>query len=132
MKSYHQNSMNSSSINNSKEILLWTSRNSTTTSIFVSIRQLNSKKTLFLVTSPSKYTLILQNTLSHIVITLPILVNVHIYTSLVHSLLVSMTNYICVKCSMKPQSYKIVSTHSHEISGWKFYPDFFFNMPSIF
>ena len=30
-----------------------------------------------------------------------------------------MNNYICVKYSMAPQAYKVVSTHSNEISGWK-------------
>ena len=30
-----------------------------------------------------------------------------------------MTNDACVKSSMAPQAYKVVSTHSHEISGWK-------------
>ena len=30
----------------------------------------------------------------------------------------AMTNGTCVKCSMSPQAYKIVSTHAHEISGW--------------
>ena len=44
--------------------------------------------------------------------------NVHIYTSLGHSLLVAMTNATCVKSSMAPQAYKVVSTHSHEISVW--------------
>ena len=44
--------------------------------------------------------------------------NVQIYTSLVHSLLVPMTNDTCVKSSMATQSYKVVSTHYHEISGW--------------
>ena len=43
---------------------------------------------------------------------------IHIYTSLVHSLLVAMTNDNCVKYSMAPQSYKAVSTHAHEISVW--------------
>ena len=44
--------------------------------------------------------------------------NVHIYTSLGHSLLVAMTNDTYVKSSMAPQDYKVVSTHAHEISGW--------------
>ena len=44
--------------------------------------------------------------------------NVHIYTSLAQSLLLSMTNYTCVKSSMAPQAYKFISTHAHEISGW--------------
>ena len=42
--------------------------------------------------------------------------NVHIYTSLGHSLLVAMTNDTCVKYSMAPQSYKVVITHAREIS----------------
>ena len=29
-----------------------------------------------------------------------------------------MTNYTCVKSSMTHQAYKVVSTNSHEISGW--------------
>ena len=29
-----------------------------------------------------------------------------------------MTNDTCVKSSMAPQIYKVVSTHAHEISGW--------------
>ena len=29
-----------------------------------------------------------------------------------------MTNETCVKSSMEPQAYKVVSTHAHEISGW--------------
>ena len=29
-----------------------------------------------------------------------------------------MTNDTCVKSSMAPQAYKVVSTHAHEISGW--------------
>ena len=45
--------------------------------------------------------------------------NVQIYTSLVHSVLVAMTNDTCVKYFMAPQSYNFFSTHSHEISGWK-------------
>ena len=44
--------------------------------------------------------------------------NVQIYTSLVHSLLVKITNDTCVKSSMAPQAYKFVSTHAHEVSGW--------------
>ena len=44
--------------------------------------------------------------------------NRQVYASLGNSLLVAMTNNTCVKSSMKPQAYKIVSTHSHEISGW--------------
>ena len=43
---------------------------------------------------------------------------VQIYTSLGHSLLVTMTNNTCVKSSMAPQAYKLVSTHAHDISGW--------------
>ena len=45
--------------------------------------------------------------------------NVQIYNSLGHSLLVETTNETCVKYSMEPQAYKVVSTHAHEISGWK-------------
>ena len=44
--------------------------------------------------------------------------NFQIYTSLGHSLLVEMNNDTCVKYSMAPQVYKVVSTHAHEISGW--------------
>ena len=44
--------------------------------------------------------------------------NIQIYTSLGHSLLVAMTNDTCVKSSMAPQAYKVVSTHAHEIPGW--------------
>ena len=44
--------------------------------------------------------------------------NCQVCDSLGHSLLVAMTNDTCVKSSMAPQAYKIVSTHSHEISGW--------------
>ena len=47
--------------------------------------------------------------------------NVQIYTSLGHSLLVEMNNENCVKYSMAPQSYKVVSTHAHKISGWKIF-----------
>ena len=45
--------------------------------------------------------------------------NVQIYNPLGHSLLVAMTNDTCVKSSMEHQAYKVVSTHAHEISGWK-------------
>ena len=45
--------------------------------------------------------------------------NVQIYTSLGHSLLAEMTHDTCVKSSMAPQAYKVVSTHAHEISGCK-------------
>ena len=45
--------------------------------------------------------------------------NVQIYTSLGHSLLVATTNGTCVKYSMAPQAYKVISTHEHEISGWE-------------
>ena len=34
------------------------------------------------------------------------------------SILVEMTNETCVKYSMAPQAYKVVSTHAHEIPGW--------------
>ena len=43
--------------------------------------------------------------------------NVQIYTSLGNSLLLDMTNDTCVKSSMAPQAYKVVSTHDNEISG---------------
>ena len=43
--------------------------------------------------------------------------NVQIYTFLGHSLLVVITNEICVKSSMAPQAYKVVITHVHKISG---------------
>ena len=43
--------------------------------------------------------------------------NVHVYTYLGNSLLLEMTNDTCVKYSMAPQSYKVFSTHAHEISG---------------
>ena len=43
--------------------------------------------------------------------------NVQIHTSLGHSLLVTMTNYTCVKLPMEPKTYKVVSTHDYEISG---------------
>ena len=29
-----------------------------------------------------------------------------------------MTNETCVKSSIAPQAYNVVSTHAHEISGW--------------
>ena len=35
-------------------------------------------------------------------------------------MLVALTNDIYVKSSMAPQSYKVVNTHTHEISEWKF------------
>ena len=44
--------------------------------------------------------------------------NIHIYTSLGHSLLVAMTNDTYVKSSMAPQAYKVFSNHAHEISVW--------------
>ena len=65
--------MNSSPRQNSKAALLWTSRTYTTNSRRVLMRWLYSKKTLFLLTNPSKYTLILNNTLYQIVITILIL-----------------------------------------------------------
>ena len=71
MISYHQNSMSSSSRQKSKEIVLWISRTSITASICVSMRSLDSEKTSFLITSPSKDTLSLNNTSSQIAITLP-------------------------------------------------------------
>ena len=45
--------------------------------------------------------------------------NSNTYTSLGHSLLVELTNDNCVEYSMAPQTYKVVNTHAHEISGWK-------------
>ena len=80
--SSQQNSMNYSSMQNSSSTLIWTSRTSTTTSRCVSMRWLESNKTFFLVTSPSKYTLSLNNTSSHIVIALPVLVVLRPTTSL--------------------------------------------------
>ena len=44
--------------------------------------------------------------------------NFQIYTSLIRSFLLAMTNDTFVKSSMAPQSYKDVSTHAREISGW--------------
>ena len=73
MRSDHQDSVSSSSRQNSKKTLFWTPRISTTTSKCVLIHWLDSEKTFFLVTSPSKGTLILNNTSSYIVITLHIL-----------------------------------------------------------
>ena len=71
MRSAHQNSMSSSSRQNSKETLIWISRTSLTTSGCLSIRWLASDKTYLMITSPSKETLSLKNTLPHIAITLP-------------------------------------------------------------
>ena len=73
MISAHQKSMNSLSIQNSKETLLWTSIPSTTTPRCTSMRWLDSEKTFFLPTSLSKYILSLKNTSFHIVVDLPIL-----------------------------------------------------------
>ena len=42
--------------------------------------------------------------------------NAHIYTYLVHSLLLAFTNDTCIKYSMVLQSYKFITTHDHEIS----------------
>ena len=42
--------------------------------------------------------------------------NAQTYTSLLHSLLVELTNDTCVKSSMAPQYYKILNTHTREIS----------------
>ena len=39
--------------------------------------------------------------------------NIQIYNSLVHSLWMEMNKNTCVKSSMEPQSYKVVSTHDH-------------------
>ena len=39
--------------------------------------------------------------------------DVQIYTSLGKLLLVEMTNDTCVKFSIAPQAYKVVSTHDH-------------------
>ena len=44
--------------------------------------------------------------------------HLQLYISLGRSLLVSMTNDTCVKYSMSSQSYKVVNTHAHEISGY--------------
>ena len=44
--------------------------------------------------------------------------NVQIYTSLGHSLLVAIANYTCVKPFTVTQAYKVVSTHTHEMTGW--------------
>ena len=44
--------------------------------------------------------------------------NVQMYTSLGHSLLMAFTNDTCIKSSMAPQAYKVVTTHTHETSGW--------------
>ena len=52
-------------------------------------------------------------------ITLPILLNFHIYTSLEQSLVVETTNDTCIKYSISPHVYKVFSTYSHKISGWK-------------
>ena len=41
------------------------------------------------------------------------------YTYLGNSLLVEITNDICVKYSMAPQAYKVINTHANEFSGWK-------------
>ena len=32
-------------------------------------------------------------------------------------MLFALANFTCVKSSMAPQAYKVVSTHAHEISG---------------
>ena len=40
--------------------------------------------------------------------------NVQIYTSLGHSLLEAINNYNCLKSSMSPQAYKVVSTYAHK------------------
>ena len=45
--------------------------------------------------------------------------NIQICNSLGHPLLVALTNDTGVIPSMEPQAYKLVSTHAHEISGWK-------------
>ena len=60
----------------------------------------------------------LQNNSSQIVNTLPILRIFRYTLPYGHLLLVAMTNYTCVKSSMEPQVYKVVSTSYHEISGW--------------
>ena len=44
--------------------------------------------------------------------------NLQVYNFLGQSLLVAMTNDICLKTSVAPQAYKIVSTRAHENSGW--------------
>ena len=71
IRSAHKNSMRSSSRQNSKETLLWISIISLTTSRCLSMRWLDSEKTSFLITIPSKDTLVLKNSLSQISITLP-------------------------------------------------------------
>ena len=53
--------------------------------------------------------------------------NAQIYTSLGHSLLVSITYDTCVKSSMEPQAYNFVSTHAHKISGWKILSRLFYS-----
>ena len=73
MRLAHQISMNSSSRQSSKATLLWTSRTYTTTLRCVSMQWLDSDKTFLLITSPSKDTLSLKNTLSQISLTLHIL-----------------------------------------------------------
>ena len=57
--------------------------------------------------------------------------NVHIYTSIGHSLVMSMTNDTCLKSSMTPQAYKVVSTHANKISGWKILSRLIHNVPLI-
>ena len=53
--------------------MIWNSITSTTTSICLSMERLDSKNTLFLITSISKDTLILKKNLYQVIITLPIL-----------------------------------------------------------
>ena len=72
MISAHQNSMRSSSRQNSTETLLWISVTYITTSRCDSMRLLDSSNTSLLVTSHSKDTLSLKNTSSQITITLPV------------------------------------------------------------
>ena len=72
-RSAHQNSMKNSSIQNWSATMIWTTRTSKKTSRCVSRRLIDSDKTSFLLTSPSKYTLSLKNTISYIYLTLPIL-----------------------------------------------------------
>ena len=70
MRPDKKDSMNSSWRHNSNMTLIWNSRTSTTTSRFVSMRLLDSKKNFFPLTIPSKYNLSSKTTLSQIVITL--------------------------------------------------------------
>ena len=107
--------MNSSSLQNSKDTLLWNSKTSITIlDIFNAlIRLLEDLFTIYqsikIHSEFVEYFIPDRNHPSYYW-------NVHIYTSLGHSMLVAMTNNTCVKSSIAPQYYKIVSTHAHEIS----------------